>query len=567
MQPIRFAGVACLCLVALTSVPLWASAPAMFQFQAYDVFGEPAPAAEPLPYHQDDPDDDDQLAPDAWSEYLARRNSCTDFFSRPGMFDLPVRKQADGMRPCCFAHDGPVVAVAFAPDGKTIATGTGAYAFTGLHEGLVRLWEPRTGRQLRVLAVSGPAVTSLAFSPDGKLIAAASWDLRLQVWDVATGQERYSLEHPAGVTDVAFAPDGKTLAAATLASRAGYSVHLWDLATGRQLRQLQGKFNARGEAPVIVRYTPDGRTLAAKARNKGPISTWEVATGKEGSELLHGDAETFVFSPDGTTLAVDEGNDIVLVDFPSGQERRRLPGAQRWIPWGNFHPGRLAFAPDGRTLAAVDRDRAVSVWELSTGKERCRVLHGDQSAAVAFAPDGRALLTGSMDETARLSDITGWDGQHGPWPKELAAEELSSLWRALASEDGFEAHQAIWTLVRWPKQAVPFLEANLRPDPAVERRIELLIADLNSDQFAVRHKATQALEGLAEPTEGPLRRVLQQRPSLEVSRRIDALLRRLETQVSFAYRARRQRASEVLEQIGTPEARQALKSLGLGRVR
>jgi WD40 repeat protein len=565
MKPMQIVGGACLCLTAFGSASLCAAAPTTFQFQAFDVFGEPAPAPEPLPYHQDDPDDEAELGPDEWANYLAARNSCTDFFSRPGMFDLPVRKQEGSVRPCCLAHGGPVVAVAFAPDGKTMATGTGAHSLTGLHEGLVRLWDRSTGKQLRLLAVSGPAITSLAFSPDGKLLTAASWDTRLQVWEVATGQERYCLEHPAGITSIAFAPDGKTLAAATLATRTGYSVHLWELATGKEIRRLQGKFNDRVERPVIVRYTPDGMTLVAKAHGDGPISLWDASTGRQRADLYWG-GETFVFSPDGTTLALDEGNDIILVDFPSGQERRRLPGAQRWVPFGSSHLGRLAFAPDGRTLAAVNRGKAVSVWEMSTGKERCRMaLHTDWPAAVDFAPDGRALLTGGMDQTARLWDVTGWDRQYGPLASKLGAEALATLWKSLASEDGFEAHQAIWTLVQWPEQAVPFLDACMRPDPAVERRVELLIADLSNDQFAVRQKATQALEALAEPTEGPLRKALHQRPSLEVSRRIEQLLKRLETQVLRAHRARRQRASEALEQIGTPAARQALKSLGLAR--
>jgi len=566
MKASQVVSVAGLCLLILgpaeRDVPVSACPPTV---QEYDQFGDPLPEPD-LPYHEDDADEQ-PLANEQWAEYLAERDGCTDYFYRVGVrCASPGRQKDSGVRPGYFAHGGPVVAVAFAPDGKTVATGTGAYTFTELREGLVRVWDPSTGKLLRLLVPHGPAVTSLAFSPDGKLLAAASWDAQLHVWDVATGQVRHCLEHPAGVASIAFAPDGKTLAAATLASRAGYQVHLWDLATGKLTRRLQGRSSHRWEAPVLVCYTPDGTTLLAKVRDDGPLAVWDVASGREGADIPWGGRlEAFVFAPDGRTLALDGGGDIVLIDFPSGTERCRIPGEHRWTTWG-FQPGRLAFSPDGRTLAGVGRDNLVTVWEVSTGKERYRAaVHTDHAAAVAFAPDGRSLITGSMDETARISDVTGWHQWHGPLAKELDAEEMPALWKSLASDDASAAHTAVWALVRCPKQAVPFLSARLRPDPAVERRIELLIADLNSERFAVRQRATTALEALAEATEGPLRKALQKGPPLEVSRRIEQLLERLERQLAPAQRARRQRALEVLGQINTPEAWHILEALGLAR--
>jgi WD40 repeat protein len=143
---------------------------------------------------------------------------------------LPYIKTITGIRdnwdPCLQAlegHPGPVNAVAFPPDGQTLASAS--------DDGTVRLWDPATGAKKRVLESYAGWVKAVAFSPDGQTLASASNDGTVRLWDPAIGTEKLVLEgHTDWVHAVAFSPDGQTLASA---SEDG-TVRLWDPATGTE---------------------------------------------------------------------------------------------------------------------------------------------------------------------------------------------------------------------------------------------------------------------------------------------------------------------------------------------
>lgn len=102
-------------------------------------------------------------------------------------------------------HAGPVWALAFAPDGKTVASG-GA-------DNMIRLSDVQTGKELRTLKGHAHLVLSLAFSPDGRILASGSYDETLRLWDPRSGASTLTLPLGGWVQAVRFSPDGKTLAA------------------------------------------------------------------------------------------------------------------------------------------------------------------------------------------------------------------------------------------------------------------------------------------------------------------------------------------------------------------
>jgi hypothetical protein len=200
---------------------------------------------------------------------------------------------------------------------------------------------------------------------------------------------------------------------------------------------------------------------------------------------------------------------------------------------------------------------------VATGKERLRLALPYRSAlTVAFAADGRTLATGHGDGTALLWDVTGL--RAGPRPGGPTAAALPRWWADLLGPDAPTAFRALWALTRAPAEAAALANQHLRPvRPADGRQTAALIADLGSDRFVLREKATAALQQLGASAGPALRQALQDDPTLEARRRIEQLLRRIDSQAG-ADRLRVTRVVELLEYLGTPAARQLLRELAEG---
>jgi hypothetical protein len=283
----------------------------------------------------------------------------------------------------------------------------------------------------------------------------------------------------------------------------------------------------------------------------------DVATGKELRRFAG--QIGFALSADGRILAAGGKEGLVrLWDLPAGKERSRFPTFAEGI-------ARLALSPDGKTLTGVDveqRGRTFSLWEVFSGKVRRQFAgHAGEVTAIAISPDGKTVVSGSGDSTLLVWDLRGGRSTGG----ELSPKELPALWDDLGSADASKAYKAMCTLARSPRHAVPFLRERVRPAPVPEpKRLARLLAELDSQEFAAREKATRELRELGEVVEPALRHSLDKQPSLETRQRVERLLKELEGPVTSASRLQVLRAVEVLEQAGTAEARAALKVLADG---
>jgi RNA polymerase sigma factor (sigma-70 family) len=303
-------------------------------------------------------------------------------------------------------HSSPVHAFEFAPGGKIMASAG---------DDAVRLWDTATGRQLRRLA---PGAGCIAFSPDGSLLATGGYDGRVRLWEAGTGRPLRQLDPGSDIYTLAFAPDGTTLASG---GRAG-AISLDDLATGKRLHQWRvpgrlasvafspdGKLLAsattggvvqvwdvatRTESPpfrgrklsgIRVAFSPDGRFLASAPTSGGFGGLWEVSGGKEVRREARGYPD-LAFAPDGRTLAAPDGDAVRLWEATTGKPVAALA-------WGRRPAAHVRFSPDGKYLAAAGGGGpAVTVWELATGHTVSPLPgHRDPIRAVAFAPDGRTL--------------------------------------------------------------------------------------------------------------------------------------------------------------------------------
>jgi WD40 repeat protein len=287
-------------------------------------------------------------------------------------------------------------ALAFSPDGKTLAAASGASRVT--------LVNPVTGR-LREVKGHSATVRALAFSPDARLLASGDERGLLLLSDVRTGATVRRLAGPAGgVLSLAFAPDGKTLAVAG----GGTEAVLYDPATGLK-RELGGARLL--ETITFVAFAPDGQrvVLAGRQARKGGrsrnvLSLLDLRTGKlftaTGPDRPPGGAGGTIasFSPDGKSLAWAPGDGSVRVlQVPGGRELVSLTG----------HRGELTallYLRDGRTLVSAGEDGSLRFWELPRGRERARLNEG-RVLALALAPDNRALASGDADGILRVRDV------------------------------------------------------------------------------------------------------------------------------------------------------------------
>jgi len=297
-----------------------------------------------------------------------------------------------------------VNSVTASPDGSLVATATG--------EGGVRLYDAKTGKLLRVLGEVGDRC--VVFSPDGKTLTAAGFhmDKIVSLWDVKTGQR---LRNFPGHTEwecdaTAISPDGKLLASTGVDKQ----ILVWDIATGNLKLQLKEQ-PARMAA---LAFSPDSSTLAAAGGDK-TVYLIDCSTGKI-RQSLTGQSDwicALAFSPDGKSLASGSCDWGTHRGHNWPRPPYRAAEQCQWIVWdlANAKPLRkvedrgrllsLAFAPDGKTLACgIGRD--VKLFGIpSDSKPKVLTTHDGDVTSVAFTPDGSCVLSSSHDQTVKRTQI------------------------------------------------------------------------------------------------------------------------------------------------------------------
>jgi hypothetical protein len=279
--------------------------------------------------------------------------------------------------------------------------------------------------------------------------------------------------------------------------------------------------------------------------------------------------DRIVFARDGGTVAAFSRCDIHVFSPHSGKTVLRLFLGGRTNTWDET--GDLS--PDSRWLAHANNwHGAISVRDLkspSAGHE-CQALsgHAGEVEALAFSPDCKWLVSCGADGTVLVWDawrLTGKAAPVGRDPADLDRDEARDRWELLGDADPHRAAEAMAALIESPAVAVPLIEARLKPAEMVPQdRIERLVAELDSNEFARREKAAEELRGFVEQAAPALRKALEGKPSAELTRRARQLLAELEGPVTSPQQLRTLRAVEVLERIGTAESRKVLETLATG---
>ena len=365
---------------------------------------------------------------------------------------------ADADLICRFKGQAAEVAdVALSPDGGQAASAS--------RNGVVRVWDTETGREIHQFNAGQAQSQRVRFSPDGRQVASVTGDGSVVLWQTDTGREirRFSLK--GRVQAVAFCAEGDRFQ--LLSGAKGGSFQLWDLATGQPIRSFEQPIDSVSSLDLSE---DGGRALAAGDQRDGvsPVTAvqrlWETTSGSvivqralghrpelkaflspDGQLILsetplkpdrlvlldekcsliwsfpwpEAKLEFAVFSPDGRyALAVSEAGSPYLLDTRSGRSRIILSDGQEGV-------ASAAFSSDGARIL-VGRQNSVELRRVprfpdlqgAPGQELHLLPHDAFVYSGAFSPDGRQVLTSSLDGTMRL-----WDVEYGRELKKWQAEK------------------------------------------------------------------------------------------------------------------------------------------------
>lgn len=300
-------------------------------------------------------------------------------------------------------HGSFVNCLAFTWDSRRLVSGG--------EDGIVRIWDIKSGKVLDSLRAHVKPVTSLALSPDGILMATVSSPLEgvndsggeVKLWNLENQKEliRFTA-HKAYISGVAFSADGKSLITCSYDK----TVKVWDTSNGKEKATL----NKHKEPVSVVKFSRDGKYFATGAWDRNVV-IWDAETLKErlaldGHKVI---IWSLAFSSDGKTIATGGGESFGIAPAPvselklwsagTGKERSDIKGHVHYVD-------DVAFALDNKVLASLSiREGIVRLWSTDAAKELGKLSDRTRFYFMALSPDGKTLATSDKDGNLKIWNV------------------------------------------------------------------------------------------------------------------------------------------------------------------
>ncbi len=288
-------------------------------------------------------------------------------------------------------HVADIASLAYSPDGKILATGSGSKT--------IRLYEANSNKLIRILKGHVGLVAALAFNADGSVLASSGMgDQSARLWDVTTGKQFAEFVLDSWIGNLAISRNNRLAVASNFGA-----LCLWDINTRYEKVANYPRINLENYRNYIagLAFSPDGQTLAVAlgGAEKVTVHLWDMAARQVRLALFDMEEQTrwehvrgLAFSPDGRMVAA--GATIIRVwDATTGQLLRRIEGGG----------GALAFSPDSQVLASGAHDNELRLWNATTGELlRAPDDYWQGVNCIAFNPDGRSFAFGGREEVVRV---------------------------------------------------------------------------------------------------------------------------------------------------------------------
>ena len=466
---------------------------------------------------------------------------------------------------------------------QILVTADGSRVITRGQNGDAHIWDGANGKHLREFRATYPH--GMAMSLDGRYLVWSVTDEkvkftdprspdtiydgnRLRLYDIAANKpvDRFP-GFKGDANDLTFTDAGKRLV--TVDHRDGM-VRVWNVETGKEERSFQAvpeaeKNQSNGASRTML--SADGKTLAvAYHPNNGGggglaprlgaphlVRLWDVATGKE-QHTLQGHRHyvlDMAFSPDGRFLvtAGEKAHADKLIDQVFVWETATGKRVAAWPDGLPIGASAVAFSGDGRFLATAQPEGAIQIWETATWTVQNEFKgHRDRATALTFAPSGQ-LLSGSADTT-----VLAWDLR----PSRNTTGSMETAWIEFAKPESSAAFKAEGRFLAAPAEAVKFFADKIKAVEAPDaKRIQQLLAALDSDKFTDRENASKALSNLGQQAKPYLEELVKATKSEEVLGRAKKILDGLNKLTPE--QLRQNRVVLVLELIDNVESKNLLK--------